>query len=56
MGVMRVQQLHHVEHRAHFVRQKNGELFDERSVNFRGGLRQIDRHEKRRASEPGPVG
>ena len=54
MGVMRMQQLHHVQHRAHLVRQKNRELFDERSVNFRGGLRQIDWHEKRGATRSWP--
>ena len=30
--------------RADFVRQEDGELPDERSPNFRGGLGQIERH------------
>jgi len=34
MSIMRMQQLHHVQHRADFVGEKDRELFDERSVNF----------------------
>jgi hypothetical protein len=33
-----IQQLHHVEHRADFVRQENGKLPDERAVKLGGGL------------------
>jgi hypothetical protein len=54
VSVMSVEELHHIEHRADFVREKNGELFDEGSVNFRGGLWQIDRHEEN-GGRPGLV-
>ena len=52
MGAVRMEQLHHVKHGADFIGQKNRELFDERPVDFGGGLWQVDFHEERGAASP----
>jgi hypothetical protein len=49
---MGLEKLHYVQHRADFVRQKNGELLNERSAYFGSGLREIGWHEKG-AENPG---